>query len=152
VEEKIEHLLSHLKQIIIIVDTMTESVKQMKDIVLEVLDKYTFIEEYVNKPSILTGKSIPIFTKYMSSILYFRRRLGFIVDPDEETFYDRIEDNDYTHFAVINDNVELYKLLVAFTTLACSYVTSKVDTDDESLGKILPNIRKYLYKNLDFVV
>ena len=131
---------------------MTDSVQQMKDMVLEVLDKYTFIEEYVNKPSVLTGKHIPIFTKYMSTILYFRRRLGFLVDPDEETFYNRIEDNDYTQFDCIVDLVDLYKILVAFVTLACSYVTSKVDPDDETLGKILPNIRKYLYKNLDFVV
>jgi hypothetical protein len=131
---------------------MTDTVQQMKNMVLEVLDKYTFIEEYVNKPSVLTGKQIPIFVKYMSTILYFRCRLGFPVVPDDETFYDRIEDNDYTQFALVVDSVELYKLLVAFTTLACSYVTSKVDDDDESLGKILPNIRKYLYKNLDFVV
>lgn len=131
---------------------MTDSVQQMKNMVLEVIDKYTFIEEYVNKPSVLTGKSIPIFTKYISSILYFRRRLGFLVVPDEETFYNRIEDNDYTQFALIDDAVELYKLLVTFVTLASSYVTNKVDMDDESLSKILPNIRKYLYKNLDFVV
>ena len=129
---------------------MTDTVQKMKDMVLEVMDKYTFIEEYVNKPSVLTGKGIPIFVKYMSTILHFRRRLGFPVVPDDETFYDNIEDNDYTQFDLVNDPIELYKLLVAFVTLACSYVTSKVD--DDSLDKILPNIRKYLYKNLDFVV
>ena len=131
---------------------MTDSVQQMKDMVLEVLDKYTFIEEYINKPSVLTGNQKPIFVKYMSTILYFRRRLGFLVVPDEETFYDNIEDNDYAQFDCVVDAVDLYKLLVAFTTLACSYVTSKVGDDEESLDKILPNIRKYLYKNLDFVV
>ena len=87
----------------------------------------------------------------MSTILYLRRRLGFLVVPDDETFYDKIEDNDYTQFAAIND-VEIYKILVAFVIFACSYVTSKVEDDDESLDKILPNIRKYIYKNLDFVV
>jgi len=154
IEEKIEYSLSHLKTNYNYyrLDTMSDSVQQMKNMVLEVLDKYTFIEEYVNKPSVLTGKQIPIFVKYMSTILYLRRRLGFLVVPDEETFYDRIEDNDYTQFALIDDLVELYKLLVAFTTLACSYVTSKVDADNETLSTILPNIRKYLYKNLDFVV
>jgi len=131
---------------------MTDTVQQMKDMVLEVLDKYTFIEEYVNKSSILTGKQIPIFVKYVSTILYFRCRLGFSVVPDDETFYDNIEHNDYTQFACVVDAVELYKLLVTFTTMACSYVTSKVGDDEESLDKILPNIRKYLYKNLDFVV
>ena len=131
---------------------MTDTVQQMKNMVLEVLDKYTFIEEYINAPSILTDKSIPIFVKYMSTILYFRRRLGFPVVPDDEIFYDNIQDNNYTQFDLVNDSVELYKLLVAFVTLACSYVTSKVDDDDDSLNKILPNIRKYLYRNLDFVV
>jgi hypothetical protein len=131
---------------------MTEAVKQMQNVVFEMMDKYAFIEEYLNEPSILTGKGIPIFIKYMSTILYLRRRLGFLVVPDDETFYDKIEDNDYTQFAVIDDSVELYKLLVTFVTFACSYVTSKVEDDDESLDKILPNIRKYIYKNLDFVV
>jgi hypothetical protein len=131
---------------------MTESVEQMKIVVFDVIDRYTFIEEYVNTPSVLTGKHIPIFIKYMATILYLRRRLGFLLVPDDETFYDKIEDNDYTQFALIDDSVELYKLLVTFVTFACSYITSKVEDDDESLDKILPNIRKYIYKNLDFVV
>jgi hypothetical protein len=73
------------------------------------------------------------------------------VVPDDEMFYDKIEDNDYTQFAAIDD-VEIYKILVAFVIFSCSYVTSKVEDDDESLNNILPNIRKYIYKNLDFVV
>jgi hypothetical protein len=131
---------------------MTEAVEQMKIVVFDVIDRYTFIEEYVNTPSVLTGNHIPIFIKYMATILYLRRRLGFLVVPDDETFYNKIEDNDYTQFALIDDSVELYKLLVTFVTFACSYITSKVEGDDESLDKILPNIRKYIYKNLDFVV
>jgi hypothetical protein len=149
--EKIEVLLSHSKTIIIIVETMTEAAVQMKNVVFEVMDKYAFIEEYLNAPSVLTGKGIPIFIKYMSTILYLRRRLGFLVVPDDEMFYDKIEDNDYTQFAAIDD-VEIYKILVAFVIFSCSYVTSKVEDDDESLNNILPNIRKYIYKNLDFVV
>ena len=131
---------------------MTDAAEQMKNTVFEVMDKYAFIEEYVNAPSVLTGKRIPIFIKYMSTILYLRRRLGFLVVPQDEEFYYKIEDNDYTQFASISDSVELYKLLVTFVTFACSYITSKVEDDDESLDKILPNIRKYIYKNLDFVV
>jgi hypothetical protein len=130
---------------------MTDAAEQMKDIVFEVMDKYAFIEEYINAPSVLTGQRVPIFVKYMSTILYLRCRLGFLVVPQDEVFYDRIEDNDYTHFASIDD-VELYKILVAFITFACSYITDKVQDDDESLYKILPNIRKYFYRNLDFVV
>jgi hypothetical protein len=131
---------------------MTEAAVQMKNVVFEVMDKYAFLEEYLNAPSVLTGKGIPIFIKYMSTILYLRRRLGFLVVPDDEIFYDKIEDNDYTQFAAIDD-VEIYKILVAFVIFSCSYVTSKVELeDDESLDKILPNIRKYIYKNLDFVV
>jgi hypothetical protein len=122
----------------------------MKDTVFEVMDKYAFIEEYVNAPSVLTGKCIPIFIKYMSTILYLRRRLGFLVVPQDEEFYYKIEDNDYTHFASIDD-VELYKILVAFVIFTCSHITDKVGDDDESLNKILPAIRKYLYRNLDFV-
>ena len=129
---------------------MTDAAKQMKDTVFEVMDNYPFIEEYINQPSVLTGNHIPIFIKYMSTILYLRRRLGFLVVPDDETFYNKIEDNDYTQFALIDD-VELYKILIAFITFACSYIADKLQ-DDESLDKILPNIRKYIYKNLDFVV
>ena len=129
---------------------MTEAAVQMKNVVFEVMDKYAFLEEYVNAPSVLTGKGIPIFIKYMSTILYLRRRLGFLVVPDDETFYHKIEDNDYTQFASIDD-VEIYKILVAFVIFACAHITDKVQ-DDESLDKILPNIRKYIYKNLDFVV
>lgn len=130
---------------------MTDAAEQMKSVVFEVMNKYVFLEEYINAPSVLTGNKIPIFVKYMSNILYLRRRLGFLVVPADEVFYDRIEDNDYTQFAAIDD-VELYKILIAFVIFACAYVTDKVECDDESLGKILPNIRKYLYKNLDFVV
>jgi hypothetical protein len=130
---------------------MTEAAAQMKNVVFEVMDKYAFLEEYVNAPSVLTGKGIPIFIKYMSTILYLRRRLGFLVVPDDETFYHKIEDNDYTQFASIDD-VEIYKILVAFVIFACAHITDKVQDDDESLDKILPNIRKYIYKNLDFVV
>ena len=69
---------------------MTESVEQMKIVVFDVIDRYTFIEEYVNSPSVLTGKHIPIFIKYMATILYLRRPLGFRVVPDDETFYNKI--------------------------------------------------------------
>jgi hypothetical protein len=87
----------------------------------------------------------------MSTILYLRRRLGFLVIPEDEVFYDNIEDNDYAKFASIED-VEIYKILVAFIIFACSYVTDKLGDDDESLSKILPAIRKYIYKDLDFIV
>ena len=130
---------------------MTDAAEQMKNMVFEVMDKYAFIEEYINQPSVLTGRQMPIFVKYMSTILYLRRRLGFLLIPEDEVFYDNIEDNDYTKFVFIDD-MEIYKILVAFITFACSYVTDKVQDDDESLNKILPNIRKYFYKNLDFVV
>ena len=53
---------------------MTDSVQQMKDMVLEVLDKYTFIEEYVNKPNVLTGNKIPIFKQdYLGHLRSLRR-------------------------------------------------------------------------------
>ena len=130
---------------------MTDAAEQMKSVVFEVMNKYAFLEEYINQPSVLTGHKRPIFIKYMSTILYLRRRLGFLLVPDDETFYHNIEDNDYTKFALIDD-VELYKILVAFVIFACAYVTDKVEGDDESLDKILPAIRKYIYKDLDFVV
>jgi hypothetical protein len=129
---------------------MTDAAEQMKSVVFEVMNKYAFLEEYINQPSVLTGHKRPIFIKYMSTILYLRRRLGFLLVPDDETFYHNIEDNDYTKFALIDD-VELYKILVAFVMFACSHIADKLG-DDESLDKILPSIRKYIYKNLDFVV
>ena len=130
---------------------MTDAAEQMKNMVFEIMDKYAFLEEYINAPSVLTGHKRPIFIKYMSTILYLRRRLGFLMVPDEETFYHNIEDNDYTKFALIDD-VELYKILVAFVMFTCSHISDKLGDDDESLSKILPTIRKYIYKNLDFVV
>ena len=130
---------------------MTDAAEQMKSVVFEVMNKYAFLEEYINQPSVLTGHKRPIFIKYMSTILYLRRRLGFLLVPDDETFYHNIEDNDYTKFALIDD-VELYKILVAFVIFACAYVTDKVEDDEESLDKILPAIRKYIYKDLDFVL
>ena len=129
---------------------MTDSAEQIKNVVFEVMDKYPFLEEFINQPSCLTSKHMPMFIKYMSTILYLRRKLGFLVEPADEKFYDNIEDNDYREFTSM-DNVELYKILVAFVFFACSHITDKV-TDEHDLHKILPNIRKYLYKDLDFVV
>ena len=82
---------------------MTDAVEQMKNMVFEVMDKYAFIEEYINQPSVLIGRQMPIFVKYMSTILYLRRRLGFLLIPEDEVFYDNIEDNDYTKFVFIDD-------------------------------------------------
>ena len=126
------------------------NVNKMQEMVLEVTNKYTFIEEYLLKPDVNTGNKMPFLTKLMTTILYLRRRLEFQVEPDE-TFYGGIERNDYSHFEDISDNVELYKILVCFVTMACSYVNAKVSTDDVSRDKIITTLRQYYYKNKDFV-
>ena len=75
--------------------------------------------------------------------------MGFLVEP-EESFYDSIERNDYAQFEEISDKMELYTVLVCFVTLACGYVNSTVD-DVESRERIINTIRKYYYRNKDFV-
>ena len=127
-----------------------DNVNKMQEMVLEVTNKYTFIEEYLLKPDVNTGNKMPFLTKLMTTILYLRRRLEFQVEPDE-TFYGGIERNDYSHFEDISDKVELYKILVCFVTMACSYVNAKVSTDDVSRDKIITTLRQYYYKNKDFV-
>lgn len=126
-----------------------DNVKKMHQIVIDTMDKYTFLEEYLLKPDIITGKNMPTFLKMMSTILYLRRRMGFLVEPDE-SFYEDIERNDYTEFQNIKDDVEIFHLLVCFVTMACSYVNNMVE-DDDTRDKIINTIRQYYYKNKDFV-
>jgi hypothetical protein len=127
-----------------------DNVKQMHEMVLEVMKKYTFIEEYLSKPDVNTGNKMPLLVKFITTILYLRRRLEFQVDADE-TFYDSIERNDYSYFEDISDKVELYKILVCFVTMACSYIDAKVSTDDGTREKIIATLRQYYYKNKGFV-
>lgn len=127
-----------------------DNVNKMHEMVLEVMDKYTFIDEYFNKPDVNTGKKMPILVKFITTILYLRRRLEFHVDPSE-TFYGDIERNDYSHFEDISDKVELYKILVCFVTMACSYIDTTITDDDETRDKIVTTLRQYYYKNNDFV-
>ena len=127
----------------------TNTIERMETIVSEVIDKYTFLDDYLAAPKVGTDKTVPIFIKFMSTILYLRQRLGFLVEPDE-SFYDCINYNDYSHFDNI-ETTELYKILVTFVTFTCGYIKHSV-TDAETRDKIMPNIRKYYYKNKDFVV
>jgi len=128
---------------------INENVRQMQEMVLEAMDKYPFIEEYLIQPDVNTGVRMPLLIKYITTILYLRRRMGFLVEP-EESFYDSIERNDYAQFEEISDKMELYTVLVCFVTLACGYVNSTVD-DIESRDRIVNTIRKYYYRNKDFV-
>jgi hypothetical protein len=118
--------------------------------VLDTMDKYTFLKEYLLKPDINTGKNMPTFIKIMSTILYLRRRIGFQVEPNEQ-FYNDIKRNDYTEFQNIEDNVEIFNLLVCFVSMACGIVDDMIKDDDESRDKIINTIRQYYYKNKDFI-
>jgi hypothetical protein len=126
-----------------------DNVNKMHKMVLDTMDKYTFLEEYLSKPDINTGKRMPTLVKFITTILYLRRRMGFLVESDE-SFYDDIERNDYTEFENIEDDIEIFNLLVCFVTMACSYINDSVD-DVESRDKIINTIRQYYYKNKDFV-
>ena len=128
----------------------TKSVK-IQGIMDYVMDKYTFINDYLSQPDVNTGAKIPFLTKTMSTVIYLRRRLEFQVDP-EESFYSDIGRNDYSKFEEISDKPELYKILVCFISFALGHVNSVITTDDESRDKIINTIRKYYYKNKDFVV
>ena len=118
--------------------------------VLDTMDKYTFLKAYLLKPDINTGKNMPTFIKIMSTILYLRRRIGFQVEPNEQ-FYNDIKRNDYTDFQNIEDDVEIFNLLVCFVSMACGIVDDMIKDDDESRDKIINTIRQYYYKNKDFV-
>jgi hypothetical protein len=123
--------------------------QSIPDIVTEVMNKHLFIDEYLIQPDIKTGKPIPTFIKLMSTILYLRQRLEFLVVPTE-SFYDYIERNDYTNFQNI-EKVELYKILVCFVTLACAYINDSVE-EVEDRDKMITVIRQYYYKNLNYLV
>lgn len=127
----------------------TNTIQEMKDTVNGVLDKYTFIEAYLAKPNIKTGKPMPIFIKMMSTIIYLRQRLEFLVEPDE-SFYEYVECNDYEPFKNL-DICEIHKILITFVTFLCGYVSNKVD-EEENKEKIITTIRSYYYKNKDFSV
>ena len=126
------------------------NVNKMHQMVLDTMDKYTFLKEYLLKPDINTGKNMPTFIKIMSTILYLRRRMGFQMEPNEQ-FYNDIKRNDYTEFQNIEDNVEIFNLLVCFVSMACGIVDDMIKDDDESRDKIINTIRQYYYKNKDFV-
>ena len=127
-----------------------DNVNKMQEMVLEVMDKYAFMEDYLKEPDVNTGTKMPFLTKLMTTILYLRRRLEFQVEPDE-TFYNDIERNNYSQFVDITEKPELYKILVCFVTMACSYVDATVTTDDKTRDKIITTLRQYYYKNKDFV-
>ena len=126
------------------------NVNKMHQMVLDTMDKYTFLKAYLLKPDINTGKNMPTFIKIMSTILYLRRRIGFQVEPNEQ-FYNDIKRNDYTDFQNIEDDVEIFNLLVCFVSMACGIVDDMIKDDDESRDKIINTIRQYYYKNKDFV-
>lgn len=114
----------------------------IKEITFEIMDKYTFIENYLSTPHCITLKKMPLLTKLLSTILYLRRRLGFIVDT-LEIFCDYETRNDYSSFEKITDKVELYKILVCFVSMALGHVNATITDDDESRDKIINSIRKY---------
>lgn len=126
------------------------NIEQMKQMVFEVMDKYTFLEDYLKQPNIKTGIRMSTFVKFMSTILYLRERLYFKVEEEEEPFYDDIENNDYTDFENIKDEYEIFKILVCFVTMACSYVNSLVP-DEDSRDRMICSVRQYYYKNKDFI-
>ena len=119
--------------------------------VLETMDKYIFLEEYLKQPDIITGNKIPKIIKIISTILYLRQRLGFLVNPNDEKFYNDIKRNDYTNFQNIEEDVEILNLLVCFVSMACGLVDDMIKDDDESRDIIIKTIRQYYYKNKDFV-
>ena len=129
----------------------TNKVETLHASVLETMNKYTFLEGYLKQPDVNTGKTMPTFLKIMSTILYLRQRLGFLVIPNDEQFYNDIKRNDYTNFQNIEEDVEILNLLVCFVSMACGLVDDMIKDDDESRDKIINTIRQYYYKNKDFV-
>ena len=114
------------------------------------MNKYTFLEGYLKQPDVNTGKIMPTFLKIMSTILYLRQRLGFLVETSEQ-FYNDIKRNDYTVFKNIEEDFEILNLLVCFVSMACGLIDDMIKDDDESRDKIINTIRQYYYKNKDFI-
>lgn len=129
----------------------TNKVETLHASVLETMKKYTFLEGYLKQPDVNTGKPMSTFLKIMSTILYLRQRLGFLVIPNDEQFYNDIKRNDYTNFQNIEEDVEILNLLVCFVSMACGLIDDMIKDDDESRDKIINTIRQYYYKNKDFV-
>ena len=129
----------------------TKKVETLHANVLETMNKYTFLEGYLKQPDVNTGKPMPTFLKIMSTILYLRQRLGFLVNPNDEKFYNDIKRNDYTNFQNIEEDVEILNCLVCFVSMACGLGDDLIKDDDESRDKIINTIRQYYYKNKDFV-
>jgi len=129
----------------------TKKVESLHANVLETMNKYTFLEGYLKQPDVNTGKPMPTFLKIMSTILYLRQRLGFLVIPNDEHFYNDIKRNDYTKFQNIEEDVEILNLLVCFVSMACGLIDDMIKDDDESRDKIINTIRQYYYKNKDFI-
>lgn len=129
----------------------TKKVESLHANVLETMNKYTFLEGYLKQPDVNTGKPMPTFLKIMSTILYLRQRLGFLVIPNDEQFYNDIKRNDYTKFQNIEEDVEILNLLVCFVSMACGLIDDMIKDDDESRDKIINTIRQYYYKNKDFI-
>ena len=127
----------------------SNTIQEMQDTIEGVMDKYTFIESYMNQPNIRTGKRIPMFIKFMSTILYLRQKLDFLVEPTE-SFYNDIDNNDYSDFENL-DITEIHKILITFVTFTCTYIEDKVEEEEERT-KIINRIRSYYYKNKDFAV
>ena len=121
---------------------------QRRDIILGVVEKYTFIEDYLLSPKLGTNEPISAFIKLMSTVLYLRQRIGFLVESDE-SFYHCIEYNDYTEFSNIDPD-ELYNLLITFVSFAVGYIKLCVE-DEADRDQIMSTIEKYYYKNKDFV-
>ena len=127
------------------------NVNKMHQMVLDTMDKYTFLAGYLKQPDVNTGTPMPTFLKIMSTILYLRQRLGFQVIPNDEHFYNDIKRNDYTKFQNIEEDVEILNLLVCFVSMACGLIDDMIKDDDESRDKIINTIRQYYYKNKDFI-
>lgn len=115
----------------------------LQKIVENIPIQYPFIKDYLDEPNIITGKSGPIFIKLMSTILYLRQRINFPV-KSSETFYESIEQNNYSKFENIN-NAELYKILLYFISIACMFIYDNIDNEEDAT-KIISKIQSYSTK------
>lgn len=107
--------------------------------------QYPFIQEYLNEPNIITGKPGPIFIKLMSTILYLRQRIGFLVESTD-TFYNCINQNNYSKFENIN-NADLYIILLYLINITCIHTSDNID-NEEDLKKVISKIQSYAIKQL----
>jgi len=116
---------------------MTEYTVTMNEIAKMIRNKYSHINDYLFSEEAENG----LFFKYLATILYLRKRLGYRVETNEP-FYTYIHIVDSTVFQnIANDDLD--KILQYVIFVACSYIDDQDYFEPEHKKKILTALMCY---------